>query len=156
MALDSRAIDRMKKTTVPLELINLHDDGFHLLVEVVIFGKKFKAVLDTGASKTVLDKTIVQQHITADELLQSEKLSTGLGTSSMESHTAILPKFKIGRLVLENFEAAVLDLSTISTAYESLNLPPVIGVLGGDILYNHRAVINYEKLLLKLLPSEQP
>jgi len=141
----------MKSTTVPLELINLHDDGFHLLVEVVVFGKKFNAVLDTGASKTVLDKTTVEKYISTEELRQSEKLSTGLGTSTMESHTVVLPFLKIGKLNLENFEAAVLDLSTISTAYELLNLPPVIGVLGGDILYGHGAVINYEKLLLKLL-----
>ncbi|SKB28182.1 retropepsin-like aspartic protease [Daejeonella lutea] len=143
----------MKKITVPLELINLHDDGFHLLVEVVIFNRKFNAVLDTGASKTVLDKTIIESYINAEELLQSEKLSTGLGTSTMESHTVILPSFKIGKLILKHFEAAVLDLSTISTAYETLNLPPVIGVLGGDILYSHNAVINYEKLELKLLPN---
>ena len=143
----------MKKITVPLELINLHDDGFHLLVEVVIFGKKFNAVLDTGASKTVLDKTTIEKYITTEELLQSEKLSTGLGTSSMESYTFVLSCLKIGRLKLKQFEATVLDLSTISTAYETLNLPPVIGVLGGDILYRHGAVINYEKLVLKLLPG---
>ena len=141
----------MKKITVPLELINLHNDGFHLLVDVVIFGKKFNAVLDTGASKTVLDKTTIEKYISTEELLQSEKLSTGLGTNSMESYTFVLPSLKIGKLKLKQFEAAVLDLSTISTAYETLNLPPVIGVLGGDILHRHGAVINYEKLVLKLL-----
>ena len=141
----------MKKITVPLDLINLHDDGFHLLVKVVIFGKKFNAVLDTGASKTVLDKTTIEKYISTEELLQSEKLSTGLGTNSMESYTFLLPSLKIGKLKLKQFEAAVLDLSTISTAYETLNLPPVIGVLGGDILHRHGAVINYEKLVLKLL-----
>ena len=141
----------MKKITVPLELINLHDDGFHLLVKVVIFGKKFNAVLDTGASKTVLDKTTIEKYISTEKLLQSEKLSTGLGTNSMESYTFVIPSLKIGKLKLKQFEAAVLDLSTISTAYETLNLPPVIGVLGGDILFRHGAVINYEKLVLKLL-----
>ncbi len=143
----------MRKVTVPLELINLHDDGFHLLVEVVIFGTMFNAVLDTGASKTVLDKTILEKYITTEQLIQSEKLSTGLGTSTMESHTVILPSIKLGKLKLTNFEAAVLDLSTISAAYETLNLPPVIGVLGGDILYSHSAIISYEKLQLKLLPN---
>lgn len=146
-------MNKMKKIIVPLELINLHDDGFHLLVKIVVFGKKFNAVLDTGASKTVLDKSTVEKYITTEELLQSEKLSTGLGTSTMESHTVILPYLKIGKLKLENFEVAVLDLSTISVAYETLNLPPVLGVLGGDILYSHSAVINYEKLVLKLLPG---
>lgn len=151
--MSSKVIKQMKKITVPLALINLHDDGFHLLVEVVIFGKKFNAVLDTGASKTVLDKTTIEKYITDEELQQSEKLSTGLGTSTMESYTIVIRRLQIGKLKLKNFETAVLDLSTISTAYETLNLPPVIGVLGGDILNSHGAVINYEKLVLKLLPG---
>ena len=144
----------MRKITVPLALINLHDDGFHLLVEIVIFGKKFNAVLDTGASKTVLDKSTIEKYISNEGLQQSEKLSTGLGTNTMESYTFVLPRLKIGKLKLKNFETAVLDLSTISAAYETLNLPPVIGVLGGDILYSYGAVINYQKLVLKLLPGQ--
>jgi len=141
----------MANTIVPLELINLNDDGFHLLVEVVVFGQSFHAVLDTGASKTVFDKGTVEKHMMDGVLMASDKLSTGLGTNTMESHTIILPILKIGKLKLKNFEAAVLDLSTINQAYSSLNLPPVIGVLGGDILYSHKAIINYKKLRLKLV-----
>jgi hypothetical protein len=53
-------------------------------------------------------------------------------------------------LKLKNFEAAVLDLTTIKEAYSILNLPPVIGVIGGDILNSHQAIINYKNLKLKL------
>jgi len=140
----------MSETRVPLELVNLHNDGFHLLVEVVVFGQSFNVVLDTGASKTVFDKTVIEKHMKDAELMSAELLSTGLGTNSMESHTIILPVLKIGKFKLKNFEAAVLDLSTISHAYSSLNLPPVIGVLGGDILMRQQAIINYKKLHLKL------
>lgn len=140
----------MKKTIVPLELIHLHDNGFHLLVEVVVFGQSFNAVLDTGASKTVLDKTTVSEFILPDDLIISEHLSTGLGTTTMESHTLILPAFSIGRFEISDFEVAVIDLSTISTAYSTLNLPPVIGVIGGDVLHAHSAIIDYKKLTLKL------
>jgi len=140
----------MSNIIVPLELINLNNDGFHLLVEVVVFGQSFHAVLDTGASKTVFDKETVEKHMMDGVLIASDKLSTGLGTNTMESHTIILPILKIGKLKLKNFEAAVLDLSTINQAYSTLNLPPVIGVLGGDILYSHKAIINYKKLRLKL------
>jgi predicted aspartyl protease len=136
--------------TVPLELINLNDDGFHLLVEVVVFGQSYQAVLDTGASKTVFDKETIEKHVLSGELLASDRISTGLGTNNMESHTIILPTMKIGKLKLKNFEAAVLDLTTIKQAYSSLNLPPVIGVIGGDILNSHHALINYKKLKLKL------
>ena len=140
----------MRTTRVPLQLINLQNDGFHLLVEVVVFGQPFNAVLDTGASKTVLDKTTVENHINMGDLLSSDKLSTGLGTNSMQSFILNLPSLKIGKLNLEDFEAAVLDLSSISVAYESLELPPVIGVLGGDILQQYNAVIDYGNLQLTL------
>jgi len=140
----------MKNFKVPLQLINLQNDGFHLLVEVVVFGHPFNVVLDTGASKTVLDKTSVKNHIAAEDLLTSDKLSTGLGTNAMESYTLHLPALYIGKLKLVNFEAAVLDLSSISLAYENLQLPSVIGVLGGDILFQYKAVIDYNNLLLKL------
>jgi predicted aspartyl protease len=138
--------------TISLEVLNLHSDGFHLLVEVFVFNKPFKAVLDTGASRTVFDKTTVEQYIEEEALLASDKLSTGLGTNSMESHTLTIPEFKIGDLVITNFETAVLDLSMINTAYESLEVGPIIGVIGGDILMKHKAVISYSSLTLSFEP----
>lgn len=140
----------MAYKTVPLELINLNDDGFHLLVEVVVFGQSFNAVLDTGASKTVFDKETIETFSKSGELMASDRVSTGLGANNMESHSIILPSLKIGKMKLKNFEAAVLDLTTIKQAYSSLNLPPIIGVIGGDILNSHQAIINYRKLKLKL------
>ena len=131
-------------TEVPLEILNLHDDDFHLLVEVFVFGQPFKAVLDTGASRTVFDKTTVENYIQKETLLLSDKLSTGLGTNSMESYTLTVPDLRIGSLHILNMEAAVLDLSTINYAYEHLEIEAVIGVIGGDILMRYGAVIDYK------------
>jgi hypothetical protein len=136
---------------VPLELINLKDDGFHLLVEVVVFGQTFNVVLDTGASRTVFDKSTVEQHIDPDQLFRSELLSAGLGTVSMESYTLTIPSVRLAELELPDFRAAILDLSTICQTYSKLSLPPVIGVLGGDILGKYKAIINYGDLSLKLI-----
>jgi hypothetical protein len=66
----------------------------------------------------------------------------------MESHTLTIPQLKIGDLTIEDFETAVLDLSMINTAYESLEVGPIIGVIGGDILMNYKAVISYACLTL--------
>ena len=126
-----------------LEILNLHNDGFHLLVEVFVFDQPFKAVLDTGASRTVLDKTTVEQYIEKEALFASDKLSTGLGTNSMESHTLTIPQLIIGDLIISDFETAVLDLSMINAAYQSLEVGPIIGVIGGDILMKYRATISY-------------
>lgn len=137
--------------TVPLTLLNLQDDGFHLLLEVIVFGHPFKAVLDTGASKTVFDKATVERHLHQDMVLKhTDMVSTGLGTTSMQSFILNVPDLQVGGLHLKNYEVAVLDLSTINFAYEQLDIDPVIGVIGGDILTRYGGVIDYRKNTLKL------
>ena len=147
------AVCPMLMIKIPLEILNLHDDGFHLLVEVVVYGQPFKAVLDTGASKTVFDKTILLELIPAEDLMTSDKLSTGLGTNSMESFSVNITGFMIGKFQISDLEATVLDLSSINHAYETMELQRVIGVIGGDILMKYKAIIDYEKLTLRLLEA---
>ncbi|SEL84106.1 retropepsin-like aspartic protease [Parapedobacter koreensis] len=137
--------------SVPLTLLNLQDDGFHLLLEVIVFDTPFKAVLDTGASKTVFDKATVETYLHQNMALQhTDMVSTGLGTTSMQSFTLNVPDLQIGGLHLKHYEVAVLDLSTINYAYEQLEIEPVIGVVGGDILTAYGGIIDYRKSMLKL------
>jgi len=139
----------MQETIVPLQIIDLEGDGFHPLINVSIFGMPFTLVLDTGASKTAFDRVLLMQ---ADEnavIITSDKLSTGLGTNTMASAAAIIHDLYIGNLLVDEFEVAVLDLSTINTAYRPLGHPEILGVLGGDILMKYSAVIDYgEKTIL--------
>jgi len=136
---------------IPLEILELQGDGFHLLVNVRLFDQSFKMVLDTGASKTVFDKTtLLQSGIPEEKIQNTNIISTGLGTNSMESFMLELPTLEIGNWSVRNFLTAVLDLSAVNYAYQQMELPPVIGVLGGDILFAYRARIDYQKQLLTL------
>ena len=133
----------------PLRIIDLHDDGFHPLLDIQVYGRAFTVVLDTGASKTAFDKSLLQAHEEAT-IMESDKLSTGLGTNDMASFTAVIPELRIGELLISDIEVAVLDLSTINIAYRQMNHPEVLGVLGGDILMKYNAVIDYGKKQLRL------
>jgi hypothetical protein len=68
----------------------------------------------------------------------------------MASFTAVIHDMRIGRLKIPEFEVAVLDLSTINFAYAQMGHPQVLGVIGGDILMQYNAVINYGKRNLRL------
>lgn len=138
-------------TTVPFQLLDLQGQGTHILVEVEVYNRTFRMVVDTGASKTVFDKTQLD-HLLADQLRlePSETLSTGLGTNSMESFNMEIPSLAIGEWKIKKLKTAVLDLSSINYAYQQMDLEPVIGVLGGDIFSNYGAVIDYAKKTLKL------
>ncbi len=146
------AFKRNKKDgiSIPLQIIDLQEDGFHPLVNISVFGKPFIVVLDTGASKTAFDQTMLLKAHEQAVVTMSDKLSTGLGTNTMASSTAIIHDMYIGSFLTGEFEVAVLDLSTINIAYRQLGHPEVLGVLGGDILMKYKAVINYGKQTLKL------
>ena len=139
------------KHKIPLEVVDLQGDGFHLLVEVVVFGQIFKAVLDTGASKSAFDMEIISGLAPSDQIIHiPDQHAIGLGTTTMERYVVICPELKLGELIIEAYEAPVFDLSAIKFAYEKLNLPPVIGVIGGDILMDYKGIINYKNLTLTL------
>ena len=136
--------------TVPLQIIDLHDDGFHPLVNVTLYGKPFILVLDTGASRTAFDHNILLEAGENSSIKSSDRLSTGLGTNNMASSTALIIDMHIGGFAVPEFEVAVLDLSSINIAYRQLKHPEVLGVLGGDILMKYKAVIDYGKKVIKL------
>ena len=138
----------MRTITVPLILINLQNDGFHLLVEIVVFGEKLFAVLDTGASRSVFDKALMEKHVAELELTEGSQAATIFSTET--TATGIIPKLNIGKLVLKHYNAVALDLQSVTNTYLSLGHPPISGIIGGDILMEYNAKIDYQKKIMRL------
>jgi len=136
--------------TVPLQIIDLQEDGFHPLVNISVFGRSFILVVDTGASKTAFDQMMLLQADNQAVVTVSDRLSTGLGTNTMASSTAMVHDLFLGDLLIDKFEVAVLDLSTINIAYRQLGHPEILGVLGGDILMKYKALIDYGTKVIQL------
>ncbi len=136
---------------IPFEIVELQGDGFHILIDVELFDQPTKMVIDTGASKTVFDKkTLLNIGISEENFQHTDILSAGLGTDTMQSFILEIPHFRIGNWQIKNYLTAVLDLSSINYAYEKMNIAPVIGVLGGDILRLFNARIDYKKQTLTM------
>lgn len=150
MTIDGKLMTK-NTVSVPLNIIDLHGDGFHPVLDIMLFNKPFKVVLDTGASRTAFDHDLLVQANEEAAIIASERLSTGLGTNTMESATALIENIWIGDLLIPELEVAVLDLSTINIAYREMGHPEVLGVLGSDVLMKYNAVIDFGKkrLLLK-------
>ncbi|TKB97312.1 retropepsin-like aspartic protease [Pedobacter cryotolerans] len=137
----------MRTITVPLKLINLQDDGFHLLVEIVVFGETQFAVLDTGASRSVFDKALMEKHV--NEISVSEETQAATIFSTSETLQGIIPKLKIGGLTLKNYEAVALDLQSVTDTYLTMGHPAIAAIIGGDILMKYKAKIDYNRLVLR-------
>jgi predicted aspartyl protease len=138
------------KTKIPLKILKIDKDGFHLSVSARINGKVAHLVVDTGASRSVFDKERIKNFVDKEEIRDIEKLSTGLGTNSMQSQCTLLSAFKIGTIEIKDFECILLDLAHVNQSYEMIGLKPVEGVIGSDILKKYNALIDYKNRLLIL------
>ncbi|MCX6310300.1 MAG: retropepsin-like aspartic protease [Bacteroidetes bacterium] len=135
---------------IPIHLLNIEGDGFHLQVKIKINGKVANAIIDTGASKTVFDKDRISHFLKKEKLTEQDRLSTGLGTASMQSHVVKIKKFSIGKLDVLDYDGVVLDLSHVNQTYQVIGLKPIEAVVGSDMLEQFNAVIDYGKKTLVL------
>jgi hypothetical protein len=140
----------MPKIILPIRFLKLNDNGSHLLLKAHINGKSARMLVDTGASNTVFDKERLAFFLNGAAYEAEERLSTGLGTNTMESHSAELRKLEFGALKLLNYRVLVLNLSHVNVSYGSMKLKPIDGVLGGDILKKFKATIDYGRKKLVL------
>ena len=138
----------MSKIVVPIKIIAIETDGFHLIVKSRINGKSARLLVDTGASRTVFDINKKEKFIKKQELVKNKSLSTGIGTNKMVSHSSVINKFSIDQLVIFEYEGVFIDLSIVNSSYQQINIKPIDGVLGSDLLKQFNAIINFEKQTL--------
>jgi predicted aspartyl protease len=139
------------KKIIKLSLVRIDKNGCHLAVKGKIGRRNVRLILDTGASQTVFDKNRIGQYIGHEDFEKIHSLSSGLGTSTMQSHMVKIPGFKIGDLEIKNDKVILLDLSHVNQSYEMMKMKPIDGVIGGDILKHYKAVIDYGKKTLTLI-----
>ncbi len=139
----------MKEINIPIQLIKI-DEGYHLLIEVQLDEQKINLVVDTGASKTIIDLAALNDDY-KNLLVDTEEVSTSIGDSELKSSKVILKMLHLSEIQLSDIEIHTLDLSSVTTAYEALDLPKVHGILGSDILFKYQAIINFRNLSLSLI-----
>ena len=137
---------------VPLQLLDIEGEGFHIMVQGKIHGKEANFLIDTGASRSVFDPVTASKFIENLQFERKEGLTAGVGSSDLESSTFFIDKLSIGDLEILNYEAVALDLENIHEMYGKLVLPHIDGILGGDLLKRYKAVINYRSKKLRLTP----
>ncbi len=135
---------------IQLELAEIDRKNYHIFLNVSVGKKHCRLLLDTGASKTVLDAKRVLQFVKPAHILKHESKSVGLGTADMETSTAKLRNVQMGQVRFASLSIAVLPLGHVNEAYQMIGLPFIDGVLGSDFLVKYKCVIDFEKVVLKL------
>lgn len=145
--------DNMRRyIEVPIQLLDIEGEGFHIMVRGMIHDKEASFLIDTGASRSVFDPKTITAFIEDIQFEKKEGMSAGVGSSDLESATFVIDRLGIGALEITDYEGVALDLENIHEMYGKLGLPHIDGIIGGDLLRRHKAVINYRSRKLRLTP----
>ena len=137
---------------IPIQLLDIEGEGFHIMVKGLIHGKEADFLIDTGASRSVFDPNTISSFIDDLTFEKKEGMTAGVGSSNLESATFRIDVFSLGDMEILDYEAVALDLENIHEMYGKLGLPHIDGIIGGDLLKRHKAVINYRNKKLRLTP----
>jgi hypothetical protein len=139
-----------KQFTIKFKLLELEPDNYHIVIKGKIEKTPVHLVIDTGASHSCFDLNFVRSLNQDAHISDNDGMNVGVGSSDFESKITILQNFKIGNLKIKEYKVVLIDLENINMAYRSIKLSEVQGIIGGDFLKKHSAVINYHEKELTL------
>ncbi len=129
-----------------LHLVELEWDNYHIMIEGTFADQTTGMwIVDTGASKTVLDKSLEDYYHVPDSDSHDEFQSAGINEGMVDTQVGYTGQLHFGKLYVEELKVALIDLSHVNEIYSKYSDHRIAGLLGGDILQRYGAVIDYKK-----------
>ncbi|MFT7588890.1 MAG: hypothetical protein ACI959_001103 [Limisphaerales bacterium] len=129
---------------VKLEICQI-EKGCHCFVEATFKMTKLRLLVDTGASHTILDNKIWSQLSGQKEIHITDPLAQVVE----EARTVMLGGLQIGKFKVPLLSVCVRSLEKINIEYLQLDIPPIAGVLGADLLVKTNAIIDLTERKIK-------
>lgn len=141
-------------TEIPLLIVELENDNYHILIEGHFDDETPSCwIIDTGASKSVLDINLSSFY----EIIDSDNLddyqSAGINQGMMETSVGKMFGLHFGDLEIIGQKVALIDLSHVNEIYGKYTSCRIAGLLGGDILMQHHCLIDYKR---KIIQFQEP
>jgi hypothetical protein len=135
---------------IPLQIIELEYENYHILIEGSFEdGTPSCWIIDTGASKTVLDKNLSSYYENMDSDDLEDYQSAGINQGMMETSVGKLTYLRFGDLKITGQKVALIDLSHVNDIYGKYTSYRIAGLLGGDILMQHQCKIDYAAKIIQ-------
>lgn len=130
---------------IPLQIIELEKDNYHIMIECEFLDDiPSYWLIDTGASKSVLDVNLTNFYEIFDSDNEEDYQSAGINQGMMETTVGKMFLLKLGELEITNQKVALIDLNHVNEIYEKFTNCRIAGLLGGDILMQYKCRIDYE------------
>jgi len=141
---------KQKQSSVKIILGEFDEGGVHLFLNLKINGIKCRFLIDTGASKSVLDKKYFEEKIGKKYLVTLRQETTGLHSSTPESYFGKIKTIELGHHVVKGYNIAAIDLSHVNMVYRKAKKPKINGILGSDLMLKYKMIVDYGQLKIYL------
>jgi hypothetical protein len=140
---------KKKKIEIPLRLVELENDNYHIMIETH-FADGFQGmwVVDTGASKTVLDSNL-GNYFTPVETPLTEMESMGIGSEKLDTKWGVIETIYFDGNCMKNLYIALIDLSAINQLYQKYTQKTITGLIGSDFMVQHKAVVDFKRMMMQ-------
>lgn len=126
-----------------LKVQKIPPGGAHIFVKGHIGFRSMLCLIDTGASKSVVNKSFIEEFYPSYSISETEHSTAGLGATFDKSYFVKLPKIKIGGVTIKDHKFGLLDLSGINEAYAAAGMDAINIIIGGDILLKYKCTLDY-------------
>lgn len=140
---------------LPLHILPIENQGYQIVLRAVINNHAACLLVDTGASHTLFDRQRLERFGPLDTNHSVTYQAKGLG-NEIDSFILDIGNFNFNGHSIDDYHAILMDLDALSDIYAELLGEPIHGILGGDLLYQFNAIINYKKQVVKLAKKKEP
>ena len=130
------------------EIVELELNNYHPLVKAQFPGyDEHWWVIDSGASKSVFDGSLTDCY-RADE--DETVMATGLGKEVVETSSGLISSLQIGGFDFGPLMVALVDFQHINDEYAKFSTKRIVGLIGCDFLYAHKAILDFDQKRISL------
>ncbi|MDL2261988.1 hypothetical protein LJC11_00610 [Bacteroidales bacterium OttesenSCG-928-I21] len=135
---------------IKMQVLNIEECGFHLIVKSKINQANGIVLIDTGASNSIFDLNLEGLDKNKLNLIENEHSASGFNSTIENIYLGTIEIFKLGRYKFCVNTAIFTPLDHINSVYQSIGLPNILGIIGCDFLLQYNAIINIEEKYLFL------
>ena len=140
----------MKTSKIDIEIARMDNDyNIHLIVNANIKKRNIRLLIDTGATHSCIAKHIVDDMAALETEDVDKLLNLSEEITDIEQKKMIkIPRLQVGDFYINNYFYLITDLTHINMMYENMDIQPIDGLLGSDILLKYKAMIDYSRAMM--------
>jgi len=135
---------------IPFQIIELENKSYHIVIAGKIDGIDLTLIIDTGASRTIIDKCYADK-LEKLALGTEQPMATGLSAEQIPVELYNISKLTLEGVLFENIQSLTADLSPINEVYLSITGKSIGGLIGCDFLLERVKSIDFKRKYLTII-----